>query len=174
MTAPYELISVSLEIIAFFFVTIDLYGKDRLKTADEKLTKATEFLVTRCMQTLRIWSSAKEDDKNFPIVGTGLGTVFLSIPVIYFLVYAAARMFASVESQPLLSIAVGFLLFFFILSGIGATAFTILFIFTAIVAFANWMLGRLKFSGLLLSAGAIMFLIAKGMVWWHLFEEVRG
>src|SRR5258707_6340450 len=83
MNIGYELLSISLEVVAFFCVTIDLYGQSRLDTASKKLgsvmdsalrwvTPATSAWVEEIDSTLKVKNTYFQIRRYFLIVG---GTV---------------------------------------------------------------------------------------------------
>jgi hypothetical protein len=69
MSDQRELISISLEIVAFFFVTIDLYGEVRLEAATKAFTARVAATENAIVSGLRGWAGLKPGEGIENVVG---------------------------------------------------------------------------------------------------------
>jgi hypothetical protein len=53
----------------------------------------------------------------------------------------------------------------------GMSMYTLLFALVALGTLGVCLLQRLHFSGFLLAIGTILFVAAKGMLWWHYYSQ---
>jgi hypothetical protein len=186
-----ELISVTLEIMAFFLVTLDLYGEERLARSTKFWSSRMESISTRIQR--RVWEpfvSAYErisrsrygslfgsvDDKSgepptellFTVV-----TVFVIVPIFSFIFMALFTAISNTDFYP-----TGF--FRYVLEALTiiglciAGLVVVLYTFMALLLFLKgvmhgglWLLRQMKFEGVLLYTGAMLFVVAKGMIWWN-------
>ena len=188
MNVENELISVSLEIVAFFFVTVDLYGKERLDrltvlllSVMESISKKIQRLVERLIggvikkkeEIVRKFGFEPEPETH-PLLGMVV-TATVSIPLLSWILLSLFDTIRNPSSYP--TGFFGFVLKAFtivglFLGGLGLIVETVnglLLLLLGVMLVGLWLIRRMKFEGVLLSIGAILFVIAKGMVWWNAF-----
>ncbi|WP_441260708.1 hypothetical protein AB7008_41595 [Bradyrhizobium sp. 521_C7_N1_3] len=163
-----EIISISLEVIAFFFVTTDLYGERNLQRATASLRDFAKTSSNRLAWIMREFLGGRED---YPLLLPGLLYVFIITPLLIALlywVYADPRIDQQVSSSNLLWLILISMRVIGPLCVLAYGVYSVIFTLIAWGTFGSWLLERVPFSGMLLGIGAVLFLLAKGMVWFHL------
>jgi hypothetical protein len=184
MSARYEFISVTLEIVAFFHVTIELYGKERLTTATDRLRCLLRRLIYWLLRHI-LNSLDPADDRvslanvswfSVAVLSTATAVAtFLSLLLVHDVLPALAELWA--KPDPYINKVPHFAVF-----AIGICALAVGIFASSIIVLA-WMLfllaglamillDRLQFSGVMLFSGGLIFVFAKGMIWWHLLEHL--
>ena len=184
MSARYEFISVTLEIVAFFLVTTELYGKERLTTARDRLRCLLGRLIYWLLR--RILNSLDPADDRVSLANVSWFSVtvlliataaatFLSLMLVHDVLPALAELWT--KPEPFINKVPHFAVY-----AIGICAFA-LGIFASSIIVLAWMcfvlaglgmilLDRLQFSGVMLFSGGLIFVFAKGMIWWHLLTHL--
>jgi hypothetical protein len=157
-THDWELLSVVLEIVAFFFVTVELYGEERLRELHPRLISS--------LQKIKILRPQDQKDVTDPRV--------LIVSLIGFIAAYYVRPFLSYPLSIPVPIPPAFIFLvpiawqFVVFLVWGAlTVFPLMWIMIALhwfIHFSLYLLGRLQLKGVLLSIGAIMFVLAKGIL----------
>jgi hypothetical protein len=167
MTPKLEFISVCLEIVAFFCVTLDLYGKERLEALTERLVCVTGIVLR--WFTRAYWQATDAgESSDTPIwkVGGIMTAVLLPMYLLLFLFFWSIVV-TNGNEEAIRFFSVMMPLMFLIFS-----TGPLLYILSALTLFATWLLKRVKFSGVLLLVGTALFVGAKGIVWWHSLMEL--
>jgi hypothetical protein len=169
LSAGWELVSVVAEVVAFFFVTVDLYGEERLTILNARISSG----LNSSLQRLRALLGPFDDDPRHEFgtlrgfAGRILGTAFYS--VLLFII-PPAHLFPFSFPQlllELLNVCVAL-----ITLGMIVTLMVDLLCF--LPAFPLWLVSKLKFKGLLLTFGTCIFLFSKGILAVHLSRELHG
>jgi hypothetical protein len=178
MTPATELWSVSLEIIAFYCVTTDLYGEKRLKVLGDRMTPALK----RFAWVLRYDADVPDGEVSLwawllgAVITYGTTLLLWLIPYFCFVnlvAYDAAP--RSRHEDISLFVQEGWSMGVIVggcLAGWFTLRYSLPLIALNLTMSAHWLLERARVSGVLLGIGTILFSIAKGIVWWPLFREV--
>ena len=172
MTSRIELISISVETIAFFCVTIDLYGKHRLRAATKKLQGLGMSVATKSGGLMRNFLGLRMD---YPLGLPGIVYVFVVTPLFYAIAYmvffseGVRTLFLRGDAFANSLIVIGRILAVIMVAGM--SMYTLLFALVALGTLGVCLLQRLHFSGFLLAIGTILFVAAKGMLWWHYYSQ---
>ena len=172
MTSRMELISVSVEIAAFFFVTVDLYGKHRLRAATKKLQGLGTSVASKSGGLMRDFLGVRMD---YPLGWPGIVYVFVVTPLFYAIGYmvffseGVRVLYLRGDALTNFLIVIGRSLSVFVVAGM--SMYTVLFAFVALGTLGVYLLQRLHFSGFLLGIGTVLFVAAKGMMWWHVYSQ---
>ncbi|MGB7949509.1 MAG: hypothetical protein WCH75_17620 [Candidatus Binatia bacterium] len=148
--AQWELASVLLEIVAFFLVTIELYGEDRLRVFHARLIAA--------MSKVRVFSEKDEDFFLNPFVG------YVLYPLMFvgsFLLrpYVQTNYPSDWFVIPGWWIIMGFIWCFLVLVPI----LEMMIVFHWLIRLGLFTLHQVRLRGLLLTIGALLFVCAKGI-----------
>ena len=169
LSAGWELVSVAAEVVAFFFVTVDLYGEERLTLLNARISSG----LNTSLQRLRGRLGPFDDDPRHEFgtlrgfAGRALGLAFYA--VLLFVIPAARLSPFSFLQWVLELVNISIAL---ITLGMFVTLMVDLLCFLA--AFPLWLVSKLKFKGLLLAMGTCIFLFSKGIVAVHLSRELQG
>ena len=157
--------AILLEALSFFFVTLDLWGKQNLEKAHERIGGMSERFKKWAI-TIG-FANSKLMSKTFSIFGFVIGILF-SVIFVRYAVYPL--MFNSDHNIGFTTAGIMFIIVALLipiyLSGT-THAVSILFvsiferILDAILSIFLWVLKKVKFEGVLLLIGAIAFLISK-------------
>jgi hypothetical protein len=158
LNPTWELASVLMEMVAFFFVTIDLYGEERLDTLNARIASFFNFILTR----VRWWPKEQDRDRLAP--GSTLGFLSrLALAIAGFYIYR----FSTKHDFALVLNFIG--LFFLVPAGL-LLPFDVGHLLSR---FALWLLRKLQLKGILLTVGALLFFIAKGILAIGFLEELH-
>jgi hypothetical protein len=182
-----EIISVLLDIVAFFCTVVDLYGEEGLNRTTLSLSAAMDSISTTIRQ--RIWEPFKKAYQEVSKIVGGEGEAppeWLLVPIALVLVAAAAAgvVYLFGKITDLNQLSPGFLKYILMtLTGVGllftgfiVTAYTflaLLICFRGLMRLGLYLLGRFKFRGILLGVGALLFLMSKGIILSHLFGTLH-
>jgi hypothetical protein len=180
-----ESISVALEIVAFFCVTLDLYGKERLNRATIDLLAIFESISTKIRR--RVWEPFEKAYQEISkmIGGEGeappeplfvvmaLMLVAVSAVVFIYLFGLFGEIMNTDVFPPgffkyvlMVLIVAGLLTAGFIVTGYAFMA--LLISFRGLLLTGLYLLTRLKFQGISLGFGTLCFLFSKGLILWLL------
>lgn len=180
MTAQSELLSVSLEILAFFFVTTDLYGKDRLEALGDTLSSTLKRLAW-----LFRYDAGVPDREVGPLVWVfGAAVTYVITPFLWLITYFFFMTLLAYGEPPRSrhdDLSLAGLLFWGLssfslgcLAGWVTIRAALPFMALNLTMLAHWLLERARVSGVLLGSGTILFLIAKAIIWLRLFHEITS
>jgi hypothetical protein len=192
-----ELISVSLEIPAFFFVTTDLYGEERLERLTVRLlsvAKSVFRIIQR--QIMDIMSLAfsevnKAYDALFKKFGLNSSSDDVVVPewvsaitmffgslfsyYIFMFLFTAIR---NPDSYPTGFFRYGLIIFTIIgllltaYLAIGSAIIFLSLLLRWVILLGLYLIRLMKLQGILLTIGTILFIISKGMIWWNAFYKL--
>jgi hypothetical protein len=158
MNDKLELLSVTLEIVAFFFVTIELYGTERLDAATKRSSEIARDLHERVLAGVRAWGQTPENQSLRNDVGLLFSLTLVLDVGLWMIVFW--------DSDPSLRI---FFILLWLPLGVPFNVGTLIYI---LAKAANWLLHQTTIPGLLLVIGAGLFVCAKGIIWGHLLIKI--
>jgi hypothetical protein len=182
-----ELVSISLEVLAFFFVTVDLYGESRLDQLTVRLSSAMESSSVNIRRY--IWDpfqtaysevsgafggkSEAPAEPIFAFIAIALSLLFY---IAFTFLFATVR---NIDYHPTGSF--GYVTGFLAIVGlvvcgglaIGYGVMALLILLRGALLFGLFSIKRMKFQGILITVGTILFVVSKGIVWWHSFQGLR-
>jgi hypothetical protein len=175
MTAKQELISITLEVIAFFFVTTELYGKENL----EGLSKHTSSMADAVQARIAKYIGEKLSSDTAPfekllgkrtyfdlfggVRGFKRGVFFIYLPL-FILPYVGGCIYAVITGFPDNVTAIVLLICSAVPVGF-ATFLLLVYLVSDLASIAERLLKIVGFKGVLLGVGAVLFLLAKGLPW---------
>lgn len=162
ISPAWELTSVLAECTAFFFVTIDLYGEERLRALNQRIS----WVLSSTLAKLRFSFSKDEPLAIGSINGFITHWMGLCFGLLFWLAKSPP---VPPLLQPIMKFGHGMSLFFVITFALGLALDVLFFI----PALALWLITKLKFKGVLLTFGALLFVFAKGILIMHLVHEVH-
>jgi hypothetical protein len=168
ISPEWELISVLAETVAFFLVTIDLYGEERLAALHEKISG----FLQRALGRVHVF--ARDPDERFP-VGSPLWFTVRAIIVaggywVYIHPEVAESFFRWKWSAALYELVGGILIPCIV--GLGPI-WLLVDAAHLVPRFGIWLLRKAKLKGVLLSLGTVLFVFAKGILVVNLIGELH-
>jgi hypothetical protein len=169
MTAIQELISITLEVVAFFFVTTELYGKENLESLSNRTSSAADGVQARIAKYISeklLSGDAPIGNRTYAELFGGVRGFRLGVFLIYLPLFVAPYVWGCIYA-----VKSGFpvevtLLLLFTLVPVGFAAFLVLaYLVSGIASIAEHLLKMIGFKGVLLGIGTVLFLVAKGMPW---------
>lgn len=161
----WDLVSVITEVVAFFLVTIDLYGEERLAALNDWIARFLSRMLAGK------WRKLIPEEEPDPIrYGSAAG--FILRLICFAIVYPMSRWpveGASPFLTPILLFGRWMCVFFAVVFAVGIVLDLI--VFTS--AFALWLVTKLRFKGILLTCGALLFIFAKGILIAHSLNELH-
>ena len=158
MNDKLELLSVSLEIVAFFCVTIELYGEVRLEAATKRGSEIARDLHDLVLSGVRAWGQTPKNQSLKNDVGLLFSLTLVLDVGLWMIVF--------LDGDPSLRI---FLIVLWLPLGVAINGGALIYI---LAKFANWLLHQTTIPGLLLVIGAVLFVGAKGILWVPLFIKL--
>ena len=160
-------LSVLLETISFFFVGIDLYGRDRLQRMQESILEFTEKLKTKITQFSDFQWSKNRRSKFMVTVYIVAGLIVMGfLAKVYFL--DRDPLFEHSIGDVIRVAAIALILYIGVLLGLLVAAVVLLFLIIGLTAFINllirgmiWTFQFYEIEGLFLFIGTVLFLWSK-------------
>jgi hypothetical protein len=163
-----ELTSTVAEIIAFFFVTLDLYGEERLTALNEIISSGLNNVLKKFRES---FGSYDENPKHEFGTIRGFWVRLLAFIFALILITIVPRGHLTLSVWQIFLLLINIFVAFLVLAGVIMLGADLV---CAIVAVPLYFISRLKFRGLLLMIGAALFLVSKGILVSHLVDELRA
>jgi hypothetical protein len=140
-----EHISLLLEVCAFFLVTIELYGERRLNEGALLIRTVLQRGRTRFAKYIEFWF--------------GLGFVLFTILIVFGMFLPDRPNYGGWNAWSIILIG---LVGLFVLI---CSALAIVLLVWSSAVFGTFLLARLRLRGIMLLVGALLFVVAKAMIW---------
>ncbi len=152
VSPQWDLASSIIETVAFFFVTIELYGEERLKHLNDSLLQSSTRWRLTFLRILGFYDG--EVMRQFIAFGL-LGSA---------LVLGMAGLAHWAGADKIRNAFFGLYVIFLICFGLAALVKTTVRLAAIPVSISLWLLARARLKGLLLAIGTLLFLLAKAIV----------
>jgi len=168
ISPEWELISVLAETVAFFLVTIDLYGEERLAALHEKIST----FLQRALGRVRVF--AHDPEEHFPLGSPLWFSLRAAIVGGAYWVYLHPEVTDSLSRWKWAQVLYAVIGRTLVVCIVGLGPFWLLADATHLVPrFGIWLLRKAKLKGVLLSFGTVLFVFAKGILVVNLMSEVH-
>ena len=170
LSPVWEMISIGLETLAFFMVTVELYGEKRLRRLNARIGGCLKWLAGKVRG-----APLEENDELFIYIGSATGTIghlVLGIGA-YFATRAAYRHLAT---TPLTHVLTLLWWGYWLICSVPLTVALLLLPLDFIVIVLRgilWVVAKLKLRGILLAIGTVLFLLSRAIPFLHALNERR-
>jgi hypothetical protein len=156
-----EQIAISLEVLAFFFVTLDLYGKERVERLSERMHREMQLEFNWIRKNFSFGRTRSLLD--YVVIGALLygAAILLTWFINHDLgKYGSEWMRLSIQHLNNFEVFLGKWMFLISAGCVVIYCGFFVSIFTT-AAVGRWLLGRLKLEGVMLTVGTVMFVASK-------------